>query len=392
MQTSHADPHALAQAGLAALRGGDAARARSLFEQVTTAGRGDASVWIGLAYACRALGDQPAKLAAADEALRRDPRALRALILKGDHFAEAGDARSASAFYRAALQVAATSNRLPADLLAEVRRVQQAEAGLARSFETHLAEALKARGVDVSACPRFAESLDLMTGRKQVYLQEPRFYYFPGLTQAQFHPREALPWLDRVEAATDAIRAELLAVLEQPGAFVPYVEERENRPNNSQRGMLANPDWSAFFLWKDGVELPENTARFPTTMAALEGAPLTDIPGRTPSILFSQLKPGARIPPHNGLVNTRLICHLPLIAPPGCALRVGNETREWVEGRAWAFDDTIEHEAWNGSDRTRVVLIFDVWKPELSEAEREMIRAMFQAIDGFGAGGEAWGV
>lgn len=392
MTTSPADPHATAQAGLAALRAGDAARARTLFEQVTAAGRADASVWIGLAYACRALGDQDAKLKALDEALRRDPRAIRALILKGDHFDEAGDGRSASAFYQAALKVAATANRLPADLVGELRRVQAKEQDLARSFEAHLAAALKARGVDTAACPRFAQSLDLLTGRRQLYLQEPRFYYFPGLPQVQFHPREDLPWLDRVEAAAEAIRDELLAVLEQPGAFTPYVEERENRPNGPQAGMLANPDWSAFFLWKDGVEIPENTARFPATMAALKDAPLTDIPGRTPSILFSQLRSGARIPPHNGLINTRLICHLPLIVPPGCAIRVGNETRAWVEGQAFAFDDTIEHEAWNGSDRTRVVLIFDVWKPELSEAERAMIRTLFEAIDAFGAGGPAWGV
>ena len=37
------------------------------------------------------------------------------------------------------------------------------------------------------------------------------------------------------------------------------------------------------------------------------------------------------------------------------------------------FDDTIEHEAWNDSVETRVILIFDVWNPFLSEAERELV-------------------
>ena len=128
-----------------------------------------------------------------------------------------------------------------------------------------------------------------------------------------------------------------------------------------------------------------NAARCPRTLAALADAPLCRIPRRTPSILFSLLRPGARIPPHHGMINTRLICHLPLIVPPGCGFRVGNETRSWEEGRAWVFDDSIEHEAWNGSGQTRVILLFDVWRPELSPGERESVAAMFEAIDEFGA-------
>jgi aspartyl/asparaginyl beta-hydroxylase (cupin superfamily) len=105
------------------------------------------------------------------------------------------------------------------------------------------------------------------------------------------------------------------------------------------------------------------------------------LPGRSPSILFSLLRPGARIPPHTGILNTRLICHLPLVVPPRCGFRVGNETREWVEGKAWVFDDTVEHEAWNFSDRTRVILLFEVWQPDLTASERDLVSAMFEAID-----------
>ena len=59
--------------------------------------------------------------------------------------------------------------------------------------------------------------------------------------------------------------------------------------------------------------------------------------------------------------------------------RCGNEARACAEGRAWVFDDTIEHEAWNDSDHTRVILIFDVWNPFLSQAERELVSAMMTA-------------
>ena len=68
-----------------------------------------------------------------------------------------------------------------------------------------------------------------------------------------------------------------------------------------------------------------------------------------------------------------LTVHLPLILPGPCRFRVGAETREWALGRAWAFDDTIEHEAWNDNDLPRAILIFDIWHPELTRAECEML-------------------
>jgi len=81
-----------------------------------------------------------------------------------------------------------------------------------------------------------------------------------------------------------------------------------------------------------------------------------------------------RIPPHTGSSNVRATIHLPLVVPPGCGFRVGAETRAWEEGRAWAFDDTIEHEAWNESGQPRAILIVDAWNPLLTEVEREAVR------------------
>ena len=96
------------------------------------------------------------------------------------------------------------------------------------------------------------------------------------------------------------------------------------------------------------------------------------------------LKPHTRIPPHTGVTNTRAIVHLPLIVPPGCGFRVGGETREWQEGTAFAFDDTIEHEAWNDSDELRAVLIFDVWNPHMTAGDRELLLRYFASADASG--------
>jgi aspartyl/asparaginyl beta-hydroxylase (cupin superfamily) len=125
-------------------------------------------------------------------------------------------------------------------------------------------------------------------------------------------------------------------------------------------------------------------------MAALADVPLPHVPGRTPSMLFSLLKPGAHIPAHHGMLNTRMIGHLPLIVPPGCSLRVGNETRAWEVGKAWLFDDSIEHEAWNTSGETRVILLFEAWRDELSERERTLVAALLASIDAYSGKRVAW--
>lgn len=371
-----------ADAGLAALRGGDAATARETLARAVRGGRSDVPVLLGLAQACRATGDRGGAAAALDYLLRADPRNLVGLLARADLYDEAGDTRAAGSYYRMALRVAPPASQLAASVFQDLRRAQATVDRYGAQYQSFLRERLAADGFDPAASSRrFAESLDIVLGEKQIFLQQPRYYYFPGLPQIQFYERAQFPWLDRVEAATDAIRAELREIMREPAAFAPYVQGNPNRPRKEEAGLLDNPDWSAFYLWKNGEPVSANAVRCPRTMEALAGAPLARVPNRSPSILFSMLRPGMHIPPHHGLVNTRLICHLPLIVPPGCSFRVGNETREWVEGRAWAFDDTIEHEAWNRSTATRVILLFDVWRPELTSEERGLVTSLFAAID-----------
>jgi tetratricopeptide (TPR) repeat protein len=384
MHHPSSDARTHAQSGIESLRKGDVRKARESFERVVAAGRADASAYLGLAYACTGLKDHPAALAAVDRALALEPRNLRALILKADHLAAAGDARAASSFYRAAVNIAPPADQLPADLRGELERAQVMCGRYAAQFAAFLRERLLAQGlIERRSSARFRDSLDLLTGNKKIYFQEPRQYFFPGLPQIQFYDRDDFPWLDKVEAATADIRAELIEILKQESAFRPYVEGNPRLPQTDPQGMLNNPEWSAFYLWKNGAVVPENAARCPKTVNALADAPLARVRNRSPSILYSLLRPGARIPPHTGEVNTRLICHLPLIVPDNCAFRVGNDTRATVEGEAWVFDDTMEHEAWNGSDRTRVILLFEIWRPELTLEERALVSAMFEAIDAY---------
>lgn len=371
-----------ARAGLDALSRGEAAEARDLLLRALEGGQSDAALLFGIAQACRQLADSRGAAAALDRLLRAEPRNLSALIQRADLYADAGDSRAAVSFYQTALRLAPPANQLAGAMLKEIERIRTTCERYAREFSNAVSSHLVRKGFDPArSSRRFAESVDIVLGRRQIYLQQPKYYYFPGLPQIQFYDRRHFPWFSQLEAATDVIRDELLAVMQDPSAFKPYVEGHPDRPRKDEAGMMDNPNWSAFYLWKNGEPVPANAARCPKTLEALREAPLALTPNRSPSILFSLLRPGTRIPPHNGLVNTRLICHLPLIVPGRCGFRVGNEIRGWKVGEAWAFDDTIEHEAVNDSTETRVILLFDIWRPELDEDERRLVNALFESID-----------
>jgi aspartyl/asparaginyl beta-hydroxylase (cupin superfamily) len=160
-------------------------------------------------------------------------------------------------------------------------------------------------------------------------------------------------------------------------------------PANKWSALDNNLAWGALHLWKDGRRNDQACARAPRTAAIVEALPLSDLPGRTPTVFFSLLRPGTHLPAHTGVSNVRTIVHLPLIVPDGCSFRVGGETREWRVGEAFAFDDTIEHEAWNRSDELRAILIFDVWNPYISEAERDLLRRFYEVANASAHAGDA---
>jgi aspartyl/asparaginyl beta-hydroxylase (cupin superfamily) len=210
---------------------------------------------------------------------------------------------------------------------------------------------------------------------------------FPRLPAIEFLDREQFAWLDAFDAAVGDIRTEALAALTQAAeAFVPYISKPAGSPVDQWQELNNSKRWSTFFLLKNGKRLEEHLARCPKTAALLETAPLCQIPGHAPTAFFSVLAPKTRIPPHTGVTNTRFIVHLPLVVPPGCRFRVGAETREWREGRAWVFDDTFEHEAWNDSSEPRIVLIFDVWNSFLSAAERDLVSVVTHGVHEYGEG------
>ena len=375
---------------VAAFHSGRWPEARQALASVDAAGGAGPAHLAMLAWTHHKLGDDRAAEGVINRALELDGQDPRALLVKGDMLSALDAKREANLYYRALVSLAESGVAVPADLGPGVARARALRDRLAAGIFDHLREELGRAGyVEGRSSARFTHALDLATGRKQAYFQQPKAFYFPELPNAQFFPREMFPWLDRVEAATDVITGELEALLEHDRGFSPYLQTVPHLPSRTDYPLVDSMDWSTSFLWKDGEATP-NAARCPGTMDALADAPLCRIAARSPQIMFSQLKAGAHILPHTGFVNTRLVCHLPLITPPGCKFRVGNDVRQWEKGRAWVFDDTIEHEAINTSDRTRVVLIFDIWRPELNEEERVLVTAALEAMDAYSPTVAVW--
>jgi len=370
--------------GMEALARNDTAAALLHFRAATRADPQAVALWLNLAKASRLAGDDEAEKSALESALESDQRHLMANIRLAQLHERRGEFGEATTRWAGVAALAAEHPRAGAELRAifdhaqtfVTTRNQQLSDALAADLAADLGTA------SVRDQRRIGAAIDVMLGRRQVYANQCFGLHYPFLPADEFLEREHFPWLAELESHTDAIRAEVVALLasDDPG-LSPYVTMPPGTPHNVWTDLNHSAAWSALHLWRDGERIDEACARAPKTAALVEKLPLAHVPRRAPTVFFSILQAGQHIPPHTGVTNTRTIIHLPLIVPPGCTFRVGGETREWREGEAFAFDDTIEHEAWNRSERDRAILILDCWNPHLSEHEREMICRLYEVAD-----------
>ena len=367
--------------GMQALAARNHAQAALLLREVAEGSPPADFPWPALANAELALGHSDAAEAAIDRQLVRATRDVGALLLKGLLRERAGDARAAISFYRTAQAQMAFDGRVPPELAQLEAHARAYLTSASDDFTGHL---LGAIGDELS--PAMREAVDLLTGQRQVYLQQPTMFYYPGLPQRRFYDPAQFPWLEGMLGRVADMQHELAAVIASGDeGFDPYVRHNPDRPAPANH-LLERRDWSAFYFWRDGAVVEENAVRCPATMAALELAPLPMIPGRSPNAHWSSLLPGTHIKPHCGMLNTRLICHIPIQTAPLCWLRVGSDTRTWEPGVPLIFDDSIEHEARNDGSQRRVVLLFEIWRPEVPEEDRAAIARIFQAIGSYSSG------
>lgn len=328
-------------------------------------------------------GDLVSAVASLDRAILHDNAAWGARVEKAQILEQLGRPREASLCWGNAVRSMPSALRESPQMQGLVdharKSVQNNLSSLRENLLDRLHDAMD--GEKPKDLERFQHAIDILTGRREFVTAKPLFLPIPRLPAIPYFDRNDFPWAAGVESATDAIRHELKTVMNAAeGSFIPYVQTRQGESSGQFAPLDQSKAWSAYFLWKHGQKVDAHCAACPVTSETVMQAPLPRIRSRAPAVFFSRLDPGVHIPAHNGATNARLTVHLPLIVPAQCAFRVGDETREWKEGELLIFDDTILHEAWNGSSQQRVVLIFDIWHPMLTLLERELVTQTVETL------------
>ena len=365
---------------------GDLATARLLLEQAAQAPGSDPSLWFKLSALRRAGGDAAGALAAVEQFLAAEPRDFAALLHRAMLLEQLGDRRCDQAFGHAIAQLPPGTD-VPKPMRSAVAHASERWELYSRSIEERIRGAIPA---DISSLARQrAERLASNTAHTTRHFhQEPTEFHYPGVPEFEFHDRSFFPQLEQLDSATDTIRAEFEALMRAEAAeLVPYIQYPGHVPLAQWKELNNSREWTAVHLLRNGERVDANARHCPRTLEVIAELDQPRIRGASPNAMFSLLAPRTRIPPHTGVANTRLVCHLPLIVPPACGFRVGATTREWNVGESFVFDDTIEHEAWNDSDELRVVLIVDLWQPSLCADDRAAVAAVIEAAGVSFAGG-----
>lgn len=350
---------------------GDAREAASLLELAALRGR-DATILLRLATVRRALGDLSGAIQAAAAAVELEPRNFLMCMLLGSLREATGAPYAAQRAYRAACANA------PLDLSfqpAIARQLSRAQLWVDAS-EQWRDRLLHWTDEDGQLEPRERRRMrgfraNLLDGFDAGAHAGPSLV-IPGVQPQTYFDPAHFAGIQEIERSTAAIRDEFLALTRDKRELKSRIvglhgtDEQGARPGN----------WSMIPLIRDGIIVEEFARSCPVTMKLARRLDMPRLSMISPSLYFSVLEPGSRIPPHTGLTNARVIAHVPLIVPPGCGFRVGGEMREWREGEALVFDDMTVHEAWNDSSGIRAVLIADLWHPDLSPAERRAVEEL----------------
>jgi aspartate beta-hydroxylase len=345
------------------------------------------SIPYNTAAAHLALNEPMAALTALDRALTINPYFIAALYQKASLLDVSGNKQQAVEIFRNFLKCLPPQIDERSNLFLQKTRAEQVVA----KDDQSLLDAISGGLTELHLTNRVHHAIAILTGRTTAYVQNPTFLTVPQLPAVPFFDRNQMEWLPDLEAATDEIEQELRAIMPTADeSFEPYVAFPDGVPLNQWVDLNNSPTWDAFHLWREGKRIEENCRTCPATAAVIEKLPLAYIPHRAPNVFFSRLRAGGHIPPHTGVTNLRATVHLGLIIPAGCRYRVGHDWREWQRGVAWAFDDTIEHEARNDSERDRIILIIDSWNPFLSAEEQTQFTELLEIYDRHRGRGPSW--
>jgi hypothetical protein len=353
----------------------DFANARLLLNKAVALAPDNFDAWMKLAAMANAMGDAQAALDAAQGALAVRPLDFMALLMRAMQLHNLGHSDEAGESYGRAL--AQAPDLIPPQMEPVLETVRARYADWQQRQFRRLSDAVTAVTPMTEKLERFIWS---SLRAEPMEREGPTHYCYPGLGETGFFDRTLFSWFTELEAATDAIESEFQSAVNAEAAeLVPYINYPAGVPLEQWKELNNNRNWTAIHLLQNGRRIEANARHCPQLMALLARLPQPQVRGAGPNAMFSLLAPHAHIPPHTGIANTRLVCHLPLIVPEGCWFSVADEKRYWERSKAWVFDDTVEHEAMNPSSELRVVMIFDIWHPALEEAEHVGIKAVIES-------------
>ena len=196
----------------------------------------------------------------------------------------------------------------------------------------------------------------------------PQMNFYPGLSARPFHDPQAFALARALENASVDICREVMSI-----AAKDYHAEVEDR-------LVAGGAWDVVLFYERGKKHLANCSRCPTVTRIIESH--ATVRTQAGLLYASKLNPGAHISCHCGPTNMRLRCHLGIEVPSGdCGIRVGGQTQRWVAGKCLVFDDSLEHESWNLTMDPRIVLIIDIWHPDLTPAEITYLEGLHRFVD-----------
>ncbi|CAG9828779.1 unnamed protein product [Diabrotica balteata] len=228
-------------------------------------------------------------------------------------------------------------------------------------FYFHLGDALVRLGRREEADKVYEEG----TNNKVFFSKYQRsLYNVPKLSGKPWWNPEDIPYpkfFNLLLQSWRKIREEGLSILSEKGYFQ---DESENLRDTGE--------WKQFELYARGQKNVNNCKKCPFTCSIINQIPEAKNCKRGQT-KFSVMHPGTHIWPHCGPTNCRLRAHLGLKVPSNTFLRVADDIRSWKEGEIFVFDDSFEHEVWHNGTDFRLILIVDIWHPELTPSEKHSL-------------------
>ncbi|MFK8020975.1 MAG: aspartyl/asparaginyl beta-hydroxylase domain-containing protein [Pseudomonadales bacterium] len=351
-----------------------------LLRELANTGPVVAAVFHRLAVVEEQIGDRAAATQAHLKCLKHDSWNPLAYLYAAYWLEQTGQLEHALAIYSLGLDLIESAAE-PEALAQQSGETQKRYRAAQQALRVHFSS-LHQRSVGSSAeCRRIKNAIWVRTHLHafefQNDRQRPHLFYIPNL--ANSFEASAHVWLTELEQRSNEIADEFnkaLPTIIDGGRPYLAAETSDNAGFGSLPGSL---NWTALDLFKNGKEHKAISCFFPKTLSMLESVPLYGLYEQPFEVFFSLLKAGQRINPHYGLSNHSLTVHLPIEVPENCHLTVDGNQLRWQQGKALIFDDTLLHAAENNSDKQRIVLIFSIWNPQLSEEERSAIQRTFQA-------------